>query len=53
MKGYVNILNGDYTSALELYEKNKELFSQYEKLDNQGYADLMKWIGNNTNKEKK
>ena len=53
MKGYVNILNGDYTSALELYEKNKELFSQYEKLDNQGYADLMKWVGNNTNKEKK
>jgi hypothetical protein len=52
MKGYVNILNGDYNLSLELYEKNKELFLLYEKQDSQGYADLMKWIGNNTKKEK-
>ena len=43
--------NFNYEQALELYNKNEELFLIYKEKNEDGYKELMKWIGENTKKE--
>lgn len=51
MKGYVELLGNDYSLALDLYNANEDLFKLYKEKNSDGYADLMKWIGENTKKK--
>ena len=51
-KGFItDVYHSDYKKALELYEKNESLFSLYKEKNENGYKELMKWIGQNTKKE--
>ena len=51
-KGFIKeMYNFNYEKSLELYNKNEELFLIYKEKNENGYKELMKWIGENTKKE--